>query len=147
MTPGPYDLTVTNPDSGTATLPGAFTVTLPPTVSTVSPSGADNDIDTPVTITGTNIATDGTGTVPPTVRLGTTALLEVTVVNATTLTATVPWGVNPGTYPLTVTNPDGGSATLTGAFTVGAGIGNWNGGQLYGADVHQLLIKPDDSDT
>ncbi len=147
MAPGLYDLTVTNPDGGTATLPGAFTVTLPPTVASVTPQSADNDISTTVTISGTNFATDATGTLPPTAKLGSSTLTNVTLVNATTLTATVPWGMNPAVYPLTVTNPDGGSSTLAGAFTVGAGIGNWNGGQLKGGDVRQLLIKPDDPST
>ena len=33
MTPGLYTVIVTNPDTGSANLPGAFTVTLPPTVT------------------------------------------------------------------------------------------------------------------
>ena len=40
-----------------------------------------------------------------------------------------------GIYTLTVTNPDGGSGHLAGAFTVEAGIGQWNAGALYGGDV------------
>jgi photosystem II stability/assembly factor-like uncharacterized protein len=71
----------------------------------------------------------------------------VTVVSDTTLTATVPWGLNPGVYPLTVVNPDGGSVTLPNAYTVTPGIGQWNGGNLFGGDVHQLLMKPGDPNT
>ena len=65
LAPGLYDLTVTNPDSGSATLTGAFTVTLPPTVSAIDPAIAYNDLDTPVTITGADFATAAGGTVPP----------------------------------------------------------------------------------
>jgi hypothetical protein len=147
MTPGTYDLTVTNPDNGSATLSGAFTVSLPPTLTSVTPSSADNDLDTTVTIAGTNFATAAGGTVPPSAKLGSTALDDVTFVNSTTLTATVPWGVDPGSYALTVTNPDGGSSTLPGAFTVGADIGSWNGSQLNGGDVRQLFMKPNDPST
>lgn len=147
MTPGVYDLTVTNPDAGSASLTNAFTVTLPPTVSAIEPATAYNDIDTAVTITGTDFATDATGTVPPTASLASTPLTNVTFVSATTLTATVPWGMDPGTCDLTVTNPDGGSTSLTGAFTVGAGIGQWNPGDLFGGQMQQLLMKPGDPDT
>ena len=51
-----------------------------------------------------------------------TPLTNVTWVNSTTLTATVPWGIDPGTYDLTVVNPDG-SDTMADAFTVTQGIG------------------------
>ena len=147
LTPGLYDLTVTNPDTGSATLSGAFTVTLPPTVSAVFPASAYNDIDTTVTIAGTDFAAASAGTIVPTVTLGTTPLTNVAFVNDTALTATVPWGMDPGSYDLTVTNPDGGSGTFAGSFTVEAGIGQWNAGALYGGDVRQILMKPGDPDT
>ena len=79
--------------------------------------------------------------------LGATPLTSVTLVDATTLTATVPWGIAPGTYDLTVTDPDGGSGSLSGAFTVGAGIGQWNPGDLFGGQMQQLLMKPGDPST
>lgn len=118
-----------------------------PIVSAIDPASAPNDIDTAVTITGSGFATDQTGTIPPTVTLGGTALTDVVFVSDTTLTATAPWGMNAGPYTLTVTNPDGGTAGLAGAFTVQAGIGQWNGGDLFGGDVHQLLMKPGDPTT
>ena len=71
----------------------------------------------------------------------------MTFVDSTTLTATVPWGMNPGSYALTVINPDGGSASLPAAFTVTQGIGRWNGAALYGGDVRQILMKPGDPST
>jgi len=61
-----------------------------PTVSAVAPASAYNDIDTAVTITGAGFATDLTGTMLPTATLGTTPLTNVTLVDATTLTAMVP---------------------------------------------------------
>jgi photosystem II stability/assembly factor-like uncharacterized protein len=112
-----------------------------PTVSAISPASWANDIDTSVTISGSGFVAT------PTVSVGSTALTSVTWVNGTTLTATVPWGLNPGVYPLTVVNPDGGSVTLANAYTVTPGIGQWNGGNLFGGDVHQLLMKPGDPNT
>jgi photosystem II stability/assembly factor-like uncharacterized protein len=136
LAPGLYDLTVTNSDTGTATLSGAFTVALPPTLSGIAPANAYNDLDTAVTITGSDFVAT------PTVSLGSTALTDVTFVNATTLTATVPWGMDPGTYDLTVANPDGGVGSLSSAYTVGAGIGQWNAGALFGGQLQQLFMKP-----
>ena len=112
-----------------------------PTASAVSPNSWANDIDTSVTISGSGFVAT------PPVSLGSTALTSVTWVDSTTLTATVPWGRNPGGYPLTVVNPDGGSVTLANAFTVTPGIGQWNGGNLFGGDVLQILMKPGDSNT
>ena len=152
MSPAVYDLTVINPDTGSATLTSAFAVTLPPTVAIIDPASAYNDIDTAVTITGTLFATDATGTVSPNASLsntasGSVALTNVAFVDSATLTATVPWGMDPGTYDLTVTNPDGGSATLPAAFTVDRGIGHWNGAAMYGGDVGGVQIEPGDPDT
>ena len=128
------------PATGLSTVPG-------PTVSAVEPASAANDIDVSVTITGADFATDLTGTVPPAVTLGGTALNDVTFVDSATLTATVPWGMDPGSYALSVTNPDGGSASLPAAFTVTQGIGRWNGAALNGGDVRQILMKPGDPNT
>jgi photosystem II stability/assembly factor-like uncharacterized protein len=123
-----------------------------PTVSAVEPSSASNDIGTPVTITGADFTAemDGTGTIvltPPKAFLGGTALTHVNWVDSTTLTAAVPWGVDPGTYPLTVVNPDGGSGSRASAFTVTQGLGKWNAGDLFGGVIDQLLMKPEDPNT
>jgi photosystem II stability/assembly factor-like uncharacterized protein len=126
---------------------GAGTESVSPVVIGIDPGTAANDLDTTVTITGTGFATDQIGTVPPTASLGATALTDVTLVDATTITATVPWGTDPGMYDLTLTNPGGGSATLTGAFVLKPGIGRWNGSELYGGDVRQVVLKPGDPNT
>ena len=122
----------------------------PPTLSAVAPAAAANDIDASVTISGSGFAAVMDGTIvvsAPTASLGSTPLTNVAFVDSSTLTATVPWGMDPGTYALTVTNPDGGSATLPAAFTVTPGLGAWNGGDLYGGDVSQILMKPSDPST
>jgi photosystem II stability/assembly factor-like uncharacterized protein len=111
------------------------------TVTPIVPASAPNDIDTQVTITGTDFVA------LPAVSLGSTALTSVTWVDSTKLTATVPWGMDPGAYTLKVVNPDGGTATLAGAFTVTQGIGQWNGGDLFGGQVMQILMKPGDPNT
>ena len=113
-----------------------------PTVTAIDPASAANDIDTVVTITGADFATDGTGTVAPTASLGTVALTDVTWVSSTTLTATVPWGMDPGVYDLTVVNPDGGTGSLPSAFTVTQGLGQWNGGALMGGAAGDIQLEP-----
>jgi hypothetical protein len=94
-----------------------------PTLTNVSPTQAYNYQATTITITGANFVAT------PTVNLGNFSLSNVTFVNSTTLTATVPADLPGGTYTITVTNPDSQSASLANAFTVmmsGDGtLGNW----------------------
>lgn len=91
----------------------------PPTLTAISPTEAYNWQPTTVTITGTGFFTiTGTGSIFPTAYLGNVSLVDVAFVNSTTLTATVPADLPGGVYTLTVTNPDGQSATLEDAFTV-----------------------------
>jgi photosystem II stability/assembly factor-like uncharacterized protein len=121
-----------------------------PMVSGITPALAPNDLDATVTITGTGFAAVMSGAVvltPPTVSLGSQALTNVTFVSSSTLTATVPWGLSAGSYPLTVVNPDGGTGTLASAFAVAQAIGQWNAGDLFGGDINQLLLKPGDPNT
>jgi photosystem II stability/assembly factor-like uncharacterized protein len=112
-----------------------------PTVSAVDPVSGANDINASITVSGNGFVAT------PTVSLGSTALTSVTWVNSTTLTATVPWGMDPSVYTFTVVNPDGGSATLTGVFTVTQGIGKWNPGDLFGGQMQQLFMRPGDPNT
>ena len=53
---GNWDLTVTNPDTQTATLAGSFSVTNPLTISSISPTSGSINGGTTVTVTGTNFA-------------------------------------------------------------------------------------------
>ena len=121
-----------------------------PTITALDPSSAYNDLDTSIVITGTDfvaVLTDTLVLTSPTAYLGNTTLMDVSWVNSTTLTATAPWGMNPGGYTLTVINPNGGTRSLTNAFTVTQGIGQWNGGNLFGGEVRQILMKPGDPNT
>lgn len=63
-------------------------------------------------IQGNNFARDAQ------VRLGQTQLTNATWVNPSVLAVDLPAGIAPGSYPVTVTNPNGGSATLQSAITV-----------------------------
>jgi hypothetical protein len=134
--PGTYNLTFTD-TQGTVIDSNAFTVNQAPSVSAITPTTAPDTSSptaTPVTITGANFVT-ATGPVYPTVSLtnttnGTTiAAADVVVSGATstTITATItpltlvggtPEPATPGTYTITVTNPDGGTSTSAGLFTV-----------------------------
>ena len=148
--PGTYDLIVENPDGQTGTLVDAFTLTTNLSVSAMDPTSGPNDLDTEVTITGTGFIPEREGETvmsPPTVTLESTELVDVIWVSTTELTGTVPWGMDPGTYTLTVENPGGEADTLTDAFTVEKGIGVWNPGKLYGGDIGQVVINPNEPNT
>jgi photosystem II stability/assembly factor-like uncharacterized protein len=121
-----------------------------PTLTASNPSSGFNDLDMAVVISGTDFTAVMSGSVvitSPTAYLGNTALMDVTWVNSSSITATVPWGMDPGGYTLTVVNPDGGSGSLTNGYTVTQGIGQWNGGNLFGGTVLQILMKPGDPTT
>jgi len=138
---GAYDLKITNPDGQSGTLPGAFTVTAPlptlpptppplpprPVITSVTPNYGVQGTTVPVTIEGANFVVDA----PPPQYLtieftqpGTTnslrGLLDVPEPTSTTIHygVIIPAGAATGAYDLTITNPDGQSGTLTGAFKV-----------------------------
>lgn len=142
LLPGIHDLTVRNPgpERPQDVLPGAFTLYSPePAVTDVEPLEGPNDLDVAIVITGTGFAPT------PTARLAGTRLNDVAWVSMTRLTAQVPWGMDPGIYGLTVTNPAPGAfdAALADAFTVTEGVGVWNAGELYGGQVSDILINPE----
>jgi hypothetical protein len=83
-----------------------------PIVTDITPDYAENTQVTDATISGSDFEAT------PRAYLGDTALLNVTHVDTTTLEATVPANMDPGTYDLTVVNPGGRSGTLANAFTV-----------------------------
>ncbi|WP_353063325.1 IPT/TIG domain-containing protein [Tunturibacter psychrotolerans] len=107
---GAATVTVTNSGGQSGSLASAFTYIAPPTVTSVSPNGGPLAGGTPVTITGTNFAAGAT------VTFGSTAATSVTVVNATTITATTPAG-SAGAVTVTVTNSNGLSGNLASGFT------------------------------
>ncbi len=107
---------------------GGFTYLAPPTLTSISPTSGGAIGGTPVTLTGSNFVNGAS------VKIGGAAASNVTVVNSTTITATTPAN-SPGTANVTVTNPDGDSASLVGVvtpltnagFELGAPGWAWNG--------------------
>src|SRR5882672_4084153 len=81
-----------------------------PTVGSVAPASGPTSGGTSVTITGTNFVTGAT------VSFGGTAATNVSVVSATSITATTPAHAA-GAVNVTVTNPGAQSGTLTNGFT------------------------------
>jgi phospholipase C len=96
----------------TRTVPGGgFTYILPtPTILSISPTSGPIAGGTATTITGTNFVTGAT------VKFGSVAATNVTVVNSAKITATTPAN-SPGTVNVVVINPDNQSATLASGFT------------------------------
>src|SRR5262249_8178181 len=109
---GTGNVTVTNPDTGTGTLPGGFRFGAPsPTVGGVSPNHGPSTGRTPVTITGTNFGAGAS------VLFGTRPGTNTQVVNPTTLTTLVPPSSTAGAVTVTVQNTDGRNGTLPNGFT------------------------------
>lgn len=106
LTPGTYDLTVTNPFTRSGVLLRAFTVMAPtpPIVSDLSPDQGPNDTPITVHVYGGNFATEVTATLNTN---GAQIPLEtLTFIESSHLKATIPISITPGVYTLTVTNPD-----------------------------------------
>ena len=110
---GAKDVRVTNPDGGFILLPGGFTYNALPTIT--SPVNPDNG-----RVTGGNAITiNGSGFVSgAAVTIGGSPATGLSI-TAGQITATTPAG-SIGAQTVTVTNPDGGSAALTGGFTYNA---------------------------
>lgn len=119
LPPATYNLIVTNPDGNSAKLPQAFTVE-PATVSVlkVQPGRGSANVPNDVTIIGFNFmngAQASLNTTPP-------VQFTTTYINSLHLLATIPAGLTPGLYDLTITNPGGANATLPKAYQVLATI-------------------------
>ena len=101
----------------------ANTFDAPPSLVAVSPTQSFNWQETTISITGTDFVPSTT------VAIGNILLTPVNIVNSSTLTSIVPASLPSGAYTLTVTNPDGQSASLSNAYTVlvsGNGdLGTW----------------------
>ena len=108
---GAVDVAVTNPDTQTGTLANGFTYQAPaPTVTNVTPALGSTAGGTAVTITGTGFVAGAT------VTIGGVATTGVTVVSATSITATT-GAHGAGAVDVVVTNPDTQTGMLTGGFT------------------------------
>ncbi len=111
---GTYDITVTIPSGDSATLNNGLSVSegLPPTVNSINPSSGSSCVTTDVTITGENFLAAANASFDG------DALLNVTVLDPNTITATVPAGVSPGWKNVYVTNPDDLQDVLYSGFQV-----------------------------
>jgi photosystem II stability/assembly factor-like uncharacterized protein len=136
--------------SASALNPGSSNQPHSPVVTAVSPAQAANDLDITLQISGTGFTAILSGSqviTPPSVWLGSRQLLEMGWLSSTHLTATVPWGLEPGVYTLTIVNPDGISGSLASAYNVTQGIGVWSAGELYGGWVDQVAVDPFEAQT
>ncbi|MDP9101786.1 MAG: IPT/TIG domain-containing protein [Actinomycetota bacterium] len=137
---GTDTFTVTNPDGGSAT-GGVLTIVPAPTVTSVSPNFATENVSKAVTITGANFQSGAT------VTFSKGTLTGVTYVNATTITASVKVTIGQsGTGQFTVTNPDGGTGTGASLTIIPrptfSGIGRADTGLMKAAhgSTHSLAI-------
>jgi len=124
---GKVDVVVRNPDGKQAMLSSGFTyVPSPaPTISQVSPNTGAPEGGLTVTITGTNFVPGAT------VKFGSAAATQTNVASATSLTATTP-AMAAGSVMVSVTNPDGQTASKADGFTYqasGSGGGCSTGGE------------------
>ena len=121
VTPGLYNLTVSNQGAPDATKP--FTVLSPggdPVISSFNPTSGTNTAALPFTVNGSNFRTRATVTI-------TNGSVNKTVIvaslTATRITCSLPLtGLSNGLYNLTVRNTDGSSVTRQDAFTVNCPI-------------------------
>lgn len=120
---GSYALRVTNPNGNTTQLAAALMVVPPPTLASVDPVFGIQTSTTDVTLVGTAFRATHAGA-PPTVTMspeagGTvSALGGVALASSTQASGVVPSGLALGFYDVTLTNPEGCSATLAHAFEV-----------------------------
>jgi hypothetical protein len=98
-----------------------------PQILEVTPSSGSNAVTTPISIFGTfhpllqaNYDEEEQAQVSTrfVAVLGAKALVQISFISSNKLSATVPAGMAPGVYDLTVTDPRGRKASLLGAFTV-----------------------------
>ena len=116
-TTGARSVTVTNPDGGTYTLNNGFTVNAPPTITSLSPStAARNSFFKTITVNGTGfqagavISFSGSG-----ITINSTTVNSSTSI---TLNINVSGSATTGARNVTVTNPDGGTFTLSNGLTI-----------------------------
>ncbi len=116
LTPGVYDVVVTNSSGGSATLVEGFTVlsSAQLQITGINPDHGSTDVDVDVAITGANFDD------AMTVLIGYTLADDVERITSDLLYATVPAGITPGVYSVRVINSDDEYAELTDAYTVDA---------------------------
>ncbi len=117
---GLRDVTVTNPDGESYTLSSGLIISNKPTITNLAPNslhqGRQNE---DIVITGTNFQTGAVVSFS-----GTGITINSTTVNSSTqitVNISISYGASLGTRNVVVTNPDGGSFTLTGGFSITKG--------------------------
>ncbi|UCF64541.1 MAG: T9SS type A sorting domain-containing protein [bacterium] len=135
LSPGSYDVTITNPDGQFDTVVNGLTITdvLPPQISSIMPDSVEFGMSIPVTVFGSDFVS---GSV---VDIGGFPLLNQSLVNSFTITGDIPPGLPGGYHNVTVTNPDGQFDRLILAFHVygATGIGDNTSG--FSLDRFQLF--------
>jgi hypothetical protein len=113
---GPRNVTVTNPDTTSATGTGVFTVNAAPTVTSTSPnSRAQGASKQTVLVKGTSFASGASASFGSGVTVESTSVLSSTELS---VRLSVEASASTGVRTVTVTNADGGAGSLAGAFTV-----------------------------
>ena len=132
-TGGAVSIAITeNPHNQSAVLPGGFTYTTSSTTSTASTSSTSSSSSTSIGVSGasptagptsggTVVTITGTGfQAGASVAFGASSSTAVTVASSTEINAISPAGSS-GTVAISVTNPDGQSASLPASFTYSSG--------------------------
>lgn len=88
-----------------------------PTIQRVTPEKLENNVDHTITIHGTHFQMTG----ETKIKLRHRWLTNVSVQDSTTITATVPSGINPGSYTLHIVRPDGRKRNRANAVQITAG--------------------------
>jgi len=119
-TTGPRDVTLTNTDHGTSTCTDCLTINDGPTVTSVSPPAASNNGSANLTVTGTHFV-DGASVILRKAGQSDIVASPVTFTDSTTLHATFNLTLaSPGAWDAVVSNPDHGTGSCSGCFTVAA---------------------------
>jgi hypothetical protein len=113
--PGTRAVTVTNTDGGVGSLAGAFTVISAPNVTSISPSSGNRGGSESVAIKGSGFVSGATSSFGSGITVNSTTFKSSTELIAS---ITIEPGASLGSRTVTETNPDGGSDTAEGAFTV-----------------------------
>jgi hypothetical protein len=122
-----YLVIVEDPDRASDTSPDTLTI-IPPPTETPTPTATSTPqpyaiTDTePATMTSgreTTLSVIGTGfTAQTVVRLVGVGIIPTTFINSTSLNASVPIGLNPGTYSIVISDPARGDVTAPGTLTI-----------------------------
>ena len=138
LSPGQYDVKLTNPDGQFDTEVNGLTITsaAPPVADSIGPDSAMVGSSVFVTISGSNFQAGATATI------GGVPLDNLTVVNDSTITGNSPSSLNAGVYNVVVSNPDGQFDQLPGAFTVYSTTGIKDNFELNPTDFVLLQNYP-----